>query len=591
MENFDFQTVGDLAVRWSPSGEKFSWLCREGSLFFLARWQNAESLYGLIGLNHPGIEDQREEVRQISAEVIAAIEDPHRGLALEETLRDMPGWGLVVQTMRGLRAYRDPIGRLPLMWRRVVDGEQGKGAGVVVGTRPAMVMGSARRIRRHRLELFLRGQHGRERDDFFQGVQRIRAGEVLLAERTGRLWSRSYWTPSPLPLTEEVETAAQHIGDALATAIEGSASRAGELISLSGGYDSTLLLLLFRELGKQPRSLSMVAKGTSHVDERSTIEGLLAAQQIEGEFFDIRGPQQWGTPQVHHPTVDFGPAFMAEAAYFRNFYAHARTLLERQRKPAVLVTGLGSDQLFYVTPFEWAQDQIWKGRPLPAVGSWRWRLKSRLKGRAKKWGLSRFPYPCRSRPAPPWMTAQKRRRDLQWRVLYDRHRWLKQRAEFFQSWYWEYTMRLLERYRRSTGLFVELPFLHLDVLRVGLSLPPSVLRARGEIKAPLRRLLDSRVPASFFDNRRIGCFDEVVWEGFRYYLRPSPQELIGAHRLSEYLCIDRQEIQDRLAANFDEPNIFHRQYAFELWHVMATELWLRQWDAAGQSVIREPLPI
>ena len=582
MENFQFQEGGDLSLQWHPSRKKLVWRQQKGALFFLARWQGRGREYGLIGLSHPGVEDQRVRVRQMTPEVIRSFEDKRTGMGVEQALCDLSGWGLVVRDLRGLRVYRDPVGRLPLMWARIIDRKQGGQAGVVVGTRPKVVMGSRRPIRRSRLEAFLRGEQRQGRDDFFQGVQRIRAAEVLVADQTGKISFQNYWPGSSLtPLTGAM--AAQRIADALTRPIEGAISRGGELISLSGGYDSTLLLVLSQELGGQPRSISMVAQGTTHFDERQTIEEVLADRQIRGEFFSIRGPQQWGAPEVHHQVVDFGPTFQAEAAYFQNFYSYVQQKCTREGKAPVLVTGLGSDQLFFVGPTEWAQDRIWQGHRPPAVGSWTSRAKRRMKGVAAKWGLSSIPYYAQGRSGPPWMKEKRRPWDLEPRLLYDRHRWMEQRVDYFRSWTWEYTTRLLERYRRSTGVFVELPFLHLDVLRVGLSLPPSILRAEARMKAPLRELLETRVPASFFKDRRIGCFDEVVWEGLGNYMRPKPQTLIEARWLGEYFDLDRQKLRTVLKTNLQESDIFRIRNNFALWQVMAAELWLRQWELSSDS--------
>ena len=566
--------AGDLSVRWHSTQDALIWDLEPGDLFAVARWREAGDDYGLMALHHPGVASPEEAFRRAAQRVTDHFHNPEVNRGLEDILSEFCGWGLVVKDRQGLRVFRDPIGRLPLVFRRLGRTSADEADGVVVGTRPAMVLGERRAVRRCRVEGFLRRERLDERDDFFQEVQRIRAGEQMIVDRPGAPRFQSYW-PGSLPTYSGSKSPSQAVADTLTAVLKEVGSRGGELVSLSGGYDSTLLLLLGQEAGLEPRSISMVAPETEHFDERRCIEEVLDARGIDGEFFDIRGPQRWGEAGVHHPHADLGPAFMAEAAYFRNFFDAAGEHLEKRGKPPVLITGLGSDQLFFVSSVTWMEDLLWEGRRLPAVSTWRARTKRRIKRAVKRLGLSALPYRLPTRSGPPWLSDSEAK-VMQWHPLYDRRAWMRENAEQFRSWSWEYTVRLLERYRREVGVVVELPFLHPEMLRLGLSLPPSVLRQGGKMKAPLRQLLEGRVPQSFFEDRRVGCFDEVVWEGLFNHLRPRPQAILAAQELGEIISLERPKLFDILGAIRRESDLFKRRYSHELWRTMATELWLSE---------------
>lgn len=568
MRDFHFRISGEVAGSWR-NGSSPTWRISDGNLFYLATWSTSQADYGWFGIYHASLSELDDRAPKLAQQIVKWTQSVNHHSCLTALSDETPGWGLVRVGSGRAQMWRDPIGRLPLFLQRSASGLQW-------ATRPASLT-DFRVIARHsRLTDFLKGSDDSGRDDFWSGVYRLRAGETMGVTTGGRQTFSTWWPPDVESLNGD-EDVTQRVGDLLHQAVERGIARGARLLSLSGGIDSSLLLTLMIEQGCTPRTFSMVDSTTTHFDERYYIEQSLAHLSVRGEFVDIGGPMQWEQPQVHHPFADFGPTPQPEAAYFIPYLKTITQNIDPKMNP-ILMMGLGADQLFWCSPHIYALDnRIDKESSCRASlrGDWR-KISEEALIRA---GVPRIPLlRMRSKQEPPGTPPKMKSasRGLRWRAVYCRDRWISARSRQFQSWSWECAMRLVERYRRSTGLLFELPFLTTELAEFALRLPPRALGSGIGSKRPLRQLLRHRLPSCLIDRRKAGTFDEVIANGLANYFRPPIDTLFNCSRLDEFPFFSEVQFVDhfRDLVGCSSANFALSDNSF--WRPIASELWLQQ---------------
>lgn len=568
MRDFEFVRTNEVAGSWEP-GDVPDWCTGEGELFFLATWSQGNHHYGWFGIYHDSLSHLAHVAKGVAKDLTEWSKRRCDWPCMARVSRQTPGWGFVCATENKLQLWRDPLGRLPIFWMYAGDG-------VEWATRPAKLNGFSPRIRRARINRFLTRLYDQGRDDFWQGVSRLAAGEILEASARRKKRLSAWWPPEEDPLEDETATTSR-VGDLLVESIVGVVETGGGgLVSLSGGVDSTLLLALMTEKsGLQPRTISMVDPSTRLLDEREIIESAQEALDVEGEFFDLRGKLAWENSDVHHPIPDFGPAWMSEAAYIRPFLDTVANQQSTRSEPRVLISGHGADHLFGCSYYLFSQADA------GSFAGWcedirRRSWKQVIKKSSILFGWRYVPARINQNVYPPWLRYPRRLPDIQWSPLYDPERWLQYRRNRFRRWSWEYSVRQMERYRRTTGILRRLPYLDPHVVRICLRLLPPMLRNKGHSKWPLRILLKDWVPNSITFRRGGGLFDEIVWRGIFQYLKPDPVELVNEADGSDVLNLSISKLREYMRVVRNKHSGLVKPYGHEVWRVLAALLWVKE---------------
>ena len=568
MQDFEFQRTDEVAGTWEP-GEGAKWRTQEGALFFLATWSEGPVQFGWFGIYHESLTHLDSTARDIAEAITRDASDRRRWSDLAELSNETPGWGLVRASREKLQLWRDPIGRLPIFrcrYRR----------GVEWGTRPEILSGFEGKIRRSRLEEFLARTRSERRDEFWQNINRTRAGEYMVVDGHHRPAFVDWW-PGPFDGVSTHPNLEGRVRELLIEAAERVARRGGRLVSMSGGVDSSLLLALLASQGWDVEAISMVEPTTSVFDEREVIERILEETGAQGHFFDIGGPMEWGKPEIHHYTSDYGPANHSEAAYVRPFLNKAKKLIGFN-DPQVVISGVGADQLFYCRKLVLERDYMCVSKGCnQAFEKLRW--KALIKHGVRLSGGKRVPVPSKIESSPSWLNIYNEDALIRWgwSRVYSRHDWLKSRRAKFKSWAWESIVRFIEQYRRATEVLYEWPYLTPSLAEFVFRLPPTVLRSDTHTKILLRNLLKCYVSEKIAFRRKQGVFDEVIWRGLGEHLTPSLEELLASPVWEKFEgLIEKKKLKkfvSRIRRNYD---VVGRVDGHEFWRVIAVSLWVRE---------------
>ena len=133
----------------------------------------------------------------------------------------------------------------------------------------------------------------------------------------------------------------------------------------------------------------------------------------------------------------------------------------------------------------------------------------------------------------------------------------------------------LDRAAMAVSLETRVPFLDRQVLDLAWRLPVSVKIHDGVTKWILRRVLHRVVPAALVERPKMG-FGLPLGPWLRGPLRPWAEELLSEQRLRRDEVLDPAPVRrawgDHLAGR--------RDFAYELWDVLALQSWLDRWGAA-----------
>lgn len=570
MRDFQFVKTGEVAGSWEP-GNAPTWRLTKGNHFFLATWTRGKTHFGWFGIDHEALTELDRKTRCWASIITQILDSRRRWPELAELSEITPGWGIIRACPEQIHLFRDPVGRLPISWAQWMEG-------VEWGTRPTVLTRFDGTIRRTRVEKFLARTKDYERDDFWEGIWRVRAGECLVASRP---WSPCFidWWPDINAAPDSESPPEQIVGDLLVQSLNQTAARGGYVVSLSGGVDSTLLLALLTTQGNSSDAVSMIAPGTEVFDERETIETTLEALGCRGTFFDISGPMAWAKPEFHHPNWDFGPSTHSQSAYVRPLLNSLVASFGEERSP-ILISGAGADQLFSCPMDRFVADLPGINGPSVAIRRRRW--KWLVQWTVRELGGSRLPARMPKDRIPPWLCCQRnsRKRDLRWSKALRQSPWQRWRKNQFKSWLWESVIRLNEQYRRTTGVLYEFPYLEPKVVECALALSPSAMRTEKHDKMLLRKLLRSRVPDAVAFRRKTGVFDEVVWKGICRYLEPPLDELFTGSYLERAGLASENKLRKYAEETGASLRTIGRTYGQEFWRAVSAELWMR--DVKGR---------
>jgi len=133
----------------------------------------------------------------------------------------------------------------------------------------------------------------------------------------------------------------------------------------------------------------------------------------------------------------------------------------------------------------------------------------------------------------------------------------------------------LDRAAMAVSLETRVPFLDRQVLDLAWRLPVSVKIHEGVTKWILRRVLHRMVPATLVERPKMG-FGLPLGPWLRGPLRPWAEELLSEQRLRRDGVLDPVPVRRAWRAHLAG----RRDFAYELWDVLALQSWLERWGAA-----------
>lgn len=559
MRDLEFRICGDYSGAWEPTRGRVKSRLARGEHFFLARWKSGDAELGFFGIYHPALGGLKKKLPAIIDDITSTVSVGPNWDELKYLSRQTPGWGLYYSCADYLRLWRDPFGTLPIVLSF-------RNQGIHWATRPAYLPVPPTKVRQSRVFTFLSDQNDWARDDFWQGVFRLRAGETIHFRR-GNDHDFQTWWPGPITDLEEPVELAECTRRLLQESQKRAIAHGARAVSLSGGVDSTLIAALMVESGLKPKAFSMIDPRSPLFDEEKVIEITAEHLNIDVSFFDVGKKLKWAHPEIHHPIPDFGPATMSEAAYMLPFLRHIK-----DNGHGVYCSGQGADHLFSCRPDEYLRHRVFE------EGHWREIAKYSRRKTALRHGLHRFGIPTLAReahagPMPSWLTTSSGAVPLRLVEPFRAEDWKIRKMSQFQSWFWEEVCRLEERFRRVTGVLHLSPFLDPEVAEFAFSLPPSYLRTYRMDKKILRELLSARVPESVATRPKRGLFSEIVARGLLVYLEPPLEKWLDREILSTVLVEEPHQVYEKISRARHDVTQAGGFYGHPFWRLLAVALW------------------
>jgi len=397
------------------------------------------------------------------------------------------------------------------------------------------------------------GEYDAETPCALAGVRRLAKGSIMQADRDGAR-SRRYWHPERLLETarlgpsEMVERFHHLMTQATRRCLLGH-----DVVSLSGGIDSPAVAAYaapeqLAKTGEPLAALSVVYPRFPSVDERSYIEEMVRTAGMKLHTYEeshryLEGLERW-TGLLDGPVQTY--ALDESAEHYR--YAHqlgyrtmltgelAEWLVERRH---YLISHLLLSGRFGPLR-EHIAGQRSKGVPARAV--------------ARQLGAAFVPrgvealYLRHSRggiPVPEWMDEQRLRNRESRFATRPRRRWPEDQIALLKG----ATLHeeADETVETACGIRVRRPFGDVDLWEFFLGLPAEVKYPDARRKGLLRKLLQSRVPASILERADKTVFDEAMmaradYGALRRWLVDPPVRLRGIDYGALAAHVEREDL-------------------------------------------------
>jgi asparagine synthetase B (glutamine-hydrolysing) len=204
-----------------------------------------------------------------------------------------------------LHVARDKLGTIPLaFWRGT--------SGVVVSSDSDWMLDvrdAPRRPNPERIRWFLTWGEDDGRDDVYEGLERLRPGEVATwgLETAPRV--RRYWSPDTTPLPDSPGLRTRYLE--CFDRVMDDVARSEPVVSMSGGIDSVLIAAALAARSSDPIDVvSQIAPSMPIVDESEAIRDVASVLPIRVHPYDVSDgtplrdeavlTRDYGTGPVHH---------------------------------------------------------------------------------------------------------------------------------------------------------------------------------------------------------------------------------------------------------------------------------------------------
>ncbi len=508
-----------------------------------------------------------------------------------------------------LLCVRDAMGHYPLFYAR-------SGAGLLVSSSLVDLLrhpSASKELNRAALASYFLDYWPRIKETFYQAVNRIPPGSAMRVEGGGAENIYRWWDPHPPDLDSRWATLEElpEFDRLFGAAIDRFLDFGHPGIFLSGGIDSvsvaaaTVDRCIARGL-PLPRGLSMVFPHPEANEERIQ-RGVAEALGIEQDLvpFDVAcGPRGLLPPMLELCREMPLPA--------QNFWSAAYNHIAGLGKRAgckTIFTGGGGDEWVGVSPYLAADlirsldfqglYNLWLASlrsfadpPLAITRFlfWRFGVRALLRDTAVRRLRSSAPSLLAAiigrrvrHLAPPWLRID----ESLWKTIIeraltseteranesDRYGWLfaeSRRALDHPLISWE--MEELFENGRRLGMQRFHPYFDAEVIEMLYRIPPALLNIGGRMKGIVRSQIAQRFPGLGFERQKkvriVRFFGDIM-------RREGPQvwgDLGGAKALAALGLVDREEMDRSIAALIASGDY---RDAFEAWHIMGMETWLR----------------
>jgi asparagine synthase (glutamine-hydrolysing) len=442
-------------------------------------------------------------------------------------------------------------------------------------------------------------------ETFYEHVRRLPSAHVLGFEGQAPRISR-YWDPVPPGFAWATAEEAEALDERLAQAVRRCLVLGADSILLSGGFDSVTVAALAdgkRADGQALHALSL------HFREPACDEG--AVQRAVAARLGL--PLYLHAAERSDESEDFVDRALGHSGALPSpvlglWQAAFAPLLEEARRQGLghVLTGIGGDEMFTVD-FD-------HGRDLLAAGDWRalarfvaaWQRTSPLAplavARTMIWNAGLRPLGVRlatrllGRVSPGLLEGLRRGRRGRSLLRCGVDGLLEERRQATTEpplapgeGHYVATIRdlpqspflLLEMeqgaaWMEGFGLVGLYPYYDRDLMELALRLPPSVLFAGGRMKAPLRRLVDRRLPGFEMPPKKVD-FTAAGKAILRRAGRRTWQRLGGAVALADLGLIE----PGRTAAFVEAFFSGYSEDWLLVWRLLSTEAWVRARSGAA----------
>jgi asparagine synthase (glutamine-hydrolysing) len=426
----------------------------------------------------------------------------------------------------------------------------------------------------------------------YEGIRRLNPGSALHLTRDGAS-ERAYWTPRfRQPLDGSSTDLAELVGDALECAVRRRTSRVEPTgVLMSGGLDSASVAAV--AAGSAPgrvAAYSAVFPEHAAVDESALVAELRGRLALPGVTAEVRpgGLLQSGLDSI--------AAWQLPLRSWGDFWALPLLRAAAAAGVTTMLGGDGGDELFAVRAYLLA-DRLREGRATGAIS-----LVKRLPGaRAgpRRAELARMVYELavlgalphalhrplrrtRLAPGPPAWLRQACARDLldssdrsAWKRL-DGPRWWAHAAHGLTRGIEE--SGIFEHHRRRSelaGVETRLPLLDLDLVELGLRLPPLASFDPDRNRPLLRSAMAGRLPDAVRQRPAKALFDALLVDCLSGSDHAAVRGLLCDPRAELGAFVDLSKLRRTL---FDDTR-FKRdapfQWMWHVWRLVTAECWLR----------------
>jgi asparagine synthase (glutamine-hydrolysing) len=512
---------------------------------------------------------------------------------------------------RRLLLARDRVGIKPLYYaadaRGLVFGSELK---AVLAGRPDVVPELDLEAARDYLALFyVPGPSAIVKD-----VQKLQPGQLLVADSTGHLEIRPYWSPPAPPprhrlVEDEVAEFSALFQDAVRLQMRSDVPYGA---FLSGGIDSSAVVGTMAGLAPRVRTFAIGFEGSARYDELRYARAVAERFHTEHEEYVVR-PDVF---ELVSKMVHFFDEPFADAAFLPTYVLAERS----RRKVTVVLTGDGGDEIFagydrYRSEViaEWAARiprLVRRGALGPLLGAYRgparWPLSDWVRQGRKKMGLLDLPSGLRYArhferfSAGQWPDlAGPALRDLGPSRVAERYAsildegaasgFLTRRMYLdLRTWLPDQMLTKVDRATMAHGLEARVPFLDHRVVEFAMGLSDEAKFTVLTLKRFLKAAFGGLLPPSILHRRKHG-FQVPIDEWLRGPLRDLTRSVLDPAVLRRHGLVEPAFVTRMI----DEHEAGTRNWSTEIFGLLVFQLWHDRWmtkasrPAAAQAVIAE----
>lgn len=549
------------------------------ALAWVGDWRNRTQALEIEGIS-PGT---------IAEELIALWKK--RGIDMQENVHGLMACVLWDESTGQLHAFRDKIGLIPMVY--TMDPAT---RSIAISSDADWLLEASRLprvVNRSRLTKFLLGKNDdRGRDDFIQGLNRIRPRECL-SWSDQQLTTEYYWNPdtSYLPPSDDHPRQFRE----LLSEILDSLGDHPRVYEMSGGVDSPSLVALAvekqcKEIGApKVRTVSMIAPKHPATDEYEDIKELVEYLKVDAHYFSISEHWPLQDLDIFKGFIGSGPHFHPEEYYIRKYYQW----IYQKHNDVDVISGSGADQLLLATRKDCVHCLLERGDFVELsllLGNSQWHRTLLLTG-LEFLGIKNELVKIKALFAIKGRNKQEV--NMLWRFPVN---WIRENRSVLagnmpcylpkncgqsklvkqQEWIWELAARGIYRTSKRTNTRVVFPYFDDRLWILLLRIPPFNIRYRDRHKGLLRASIDGILPTHIAWKSKVGGFDQVVEQGIaeegKVKLKEIPLILEGLGFVDS--------IKFFLACSkYQERHAQGRKgslKSFPLWSTIAAEFWAQQ---------------